>query len=296
MLSVTFSIVLVMGGAGKNMKSNHKHSNDAFAQGATLAEEAITSIRATTAFGAQEKLAGLFGRCLDSSRRFDFRAKAFLGGMIACMMGILNYQYALGFWTGSRFINDGNLSIPQVITVILASMLAGASLGHVAPHLGAFANATAAGQKIFDVIDRQSPLDPSSEAGKSPASVTGEIRFQNIKHVYPSRPDQNIFVDLTLDIPAGKVTAVVGLSGSGKSTLVGLIERFYLSISGTIYLDGYPLQDLNLRWLRSQISLVSQEPVLFDTTVYENIRYGLFGTDFDHVSSEITGFQSKQHL
>jgi ATP-binding cassette subfamily B (MDR/TAP) protein 1 len=163
-------------------------------------------------------------------------------------------------------------------------MIAGASIGHIAPHFGAFAAATASGQKIFHIIDRKSPLDPESERGEIPASLDGEIVFRNVQHVYPSRPDKIVLDDLNLVIHPGKLIAVVGISGSGKSTLVALLERFYLPVCGEILLDGRPLGELNLRWLRRQIALVSQEPVLFNTTVYENIRFGLIGTQFEHVS------------
>ncbi|EXJ70002.1 uncharacterized protein A1O5_07075 [Cladophialophora psammophila CBS 110553] len=286
MLSVTVLIILIMGGAGKGMKKYQIQANDAYAVGATVAEEAFTSIRSTTAFGTQPWLAKQFGMHLDNVRRFDFKSKAFLAFMIAAMMAILSFQYGLAFWEGSRLLHDGSISVSKIITVIFSSMLAGVSIGHVAPHFGAFATATAAGQKIFHVIDRKSPLDPMSGTGKRPASVDGEIFFRNVRHVYPSRPDKVVLNDLTLVVPSGKVTAVVGVSGSGKSTLVGLLERFYQPVGGEISLDGWPLQELNLHWLRGQIAIVSQEPVLFNTTVYENIRFGLLGTNLEDAPKE----------
>jgi ATP-binding cassette subfamily B (MDR/TAP) protein 1 len=116
--------------------------------------------------------------------------------------------------------------------------------------------------------------------------VEGSIRLQSVKHIYPSRPEVVVMKDVTLDIPAGKTTALVGASGSGKSTIVGLVERFYDPVGGQILLDGHELSTLNLRWLRQQISLVSQEPTLFGTTIFHNIRYGLFGTKFENESAE----------
>ena len=93
--------------------------------------------------------------------------------------------------------------------------------------------------------------------------------------------------DLSLSIPAAKITAFVGPSGSGKSTIIGLLERFYNPVSGKVFLDGRDIQTLNLRWLRRQISLVSQEPRLFATTVYENIRFGLLRSNFENEPEEI---------
>ena len=92
--------------------------------------------------------------------------------------------------------------------------------------------------------------------------------------------------DVSLLIPAGHTTALVGPSGSGKSTVIGLVERFYKPVNGEILLDGHSIESLNLRWLRQQISLVSQEPILFATTIYENVKFGLIGTPFMEESEE----------
>jgi ATP-binding cassette subfamily B (MDR/TAP) protein 1 len=116
--------------------------------------------------------------------------------------------------------------------------------------------------------------------------VDGTIRLKGIKRVYPSRPEVVVMDDVSLTIPAGKTTALVGASGSGKSTIIGLVERFYAPMEGTVYLDGVDISTLNLRWLRQQISLVSQEPTLFGTTIYENIRHGLIGTRWENEDAE----------
>lgn len=92
--------------------------------------------------------------------------------------------------------------------------------------------------------------------------------------------------DVSLEIPAGKVTALVGASGSGKSTIVGLVERFYDPVQGAVYLDGHDISKLNLRWLRQQMALVSQEPTLFGTTIFNNIRHGLIGTKYEDANEE----------
>ena len=92
--------------------------------------------------------------------------------------------------------------------------------------------------------------------------------------------------DVSLVVPAGKTTALVGASGSGKSTIVGLVERFYDPVGGDVFLDGHSIKTLNLRWLRQQMALVSQEPTLFGTTIYENIRHGLIGTKHENASEQ----------
>ena len=160
------------------------------------------------------------------------------------------------------------------------------ALGNVAPNAQAFTTSVAAAGKIFNTIDRISPLDPSSTKGNKIEHVEGVVELKNIKHIYPSRPEVVVMEDVSLIVPAGKTTALVGASGSGKSTIVGLVERFYDPVGGEVLLDGQNVQELNLRWLRQQISLVSQEPTLFGTTIHGNIRHGLIGTKYESLGSK----------
>ena len=168
----------------------------------------------------------------------------------------------------------------------MAIMIGAFSLGNVAPNAQAFTTAVAAAAKIYNTIDRVSPLDPKSESGEKLDQIEGNIELRNIKHIYPSRAEVVVMEDINLVVPAGKTTALVGASGSGKSTIVGLVERFYDPVGGTVLLDGHDVQSLNLRWLRQQISLVSQEPTLFGTTIEGNIRHGLIGTQHEKSSPE----------
>jgi len=96
----------------------------------------------------------------------------------------------------------------------------------------------------------------------------------SVKFHYPSRPEVPVLQGLSVSVKPGQTLALVGPSGCGKSTVVSLIERFYDPLGGKLMLDGVDLRDLNLRWMRSQIGIVSQEPVLFDASIAENIRYG----------------------
>ena len=114
-------------------------------------------------------------------------------------------------------------------------------------------------------------------------NVTGEITVQNISFHYPSRLEAQVLQGLSISVKPGQTLALVGPSGCGKSTVVSLIERFYDPDTGKLSLDGSDLRELNIQWLRSQIGVVSQEPVLFDTSIAENIRYG---SNFRKVSDE----------
>ncbi|OQO03588.1 hypothetical protein B0A48_10253 [Cryoendolithus antarcticus] len=284
--STIFAIVFTTGILGKFIVKWQKESLAAYAEGGTVAEEVISSIRNAVAFGTQDKLAKQYGKHLAEAEKSGFKMKATMGSMIGFLMMYVYLNYSLSFWMGSRYLAAGEMSLSEVLTVLLAVMIGAFSLGNVAPNIGAFTTATAAGGKIFATIDRVSPLDPKSEGGEVLKVVEGNVELKNIRHIYPSRPEVVVMEDVSLFVPAGKTTALVGASGSGKSTIVGLVERFYNPVGGAVYLDGHDVQGLNLRWLRQQISLVQQEPVLFAISIAANIRHGLIGTEHEDLSAE----------
>ncbi|KAF2438025.1 P-loop containing nucleoside triphosphate hydrolase protein [Karstenula rhodostoma CBS 690.94] len=286
MLSATVALVIMMGFNGGRMKANQTKAIDEYATAGTLAEEVISSARNVTAYGTQKRLEAKYKVYLDRAAQWDYNSKFWLASMIAGMMGVLNMQYALAFWQGNRFLHSGELGVANILTVVMATMVAGISIGHNLPHMQAFGQAVAAATKVFNTIERQSPIDPETDEGDKPDEFVGNIEFKGVKHIYPSRQDTTVLEDFSLRINAGKMVALVGASGSGKSTIFGLLERFYLPMSGQVYLDGRDISTLNLRWLRRHIAIVSQEPVLFSITIYESIAHGLVGTEFEHASEE----------
>jgi len=168
-------------------------------------------------------------------------------------------------------------------------MTATLSIGSFANQLQAVIGGVMHASGIFAVIDRKSPISLDQNVGKTlpPLPYPVEIEFEHVKHIYPARPDLTVLEDFSLLIPAGKTTALVGGSGSGKSTIVSLLERFYEPVAGRISFDGHDITTLSVHSLRNQIALVSQEPVLFSTTIYENIRYGLIGSRYEYADQQV---------
>jgi ATP-binding cassette subfamily B (MDR/TAP) protein 1 len=153
------------------------------------------------------------------------------------------------------------------------------------PTMSALSKARAAVWRILQVVDRTVPIDSMSEKGSTLPNVQGTIKFDNVHFAYPSRPDQKVCQGYNLVVESGTTVALVGASGSGKSTAVSLVERFYDPDSGSVTLDGTDLKELNVRWLREQIGLVGQEPVLFSGTIADNISSGKPGSTREQVET-----------
>jgi ATP-binding cassette subfamily B (MDR/TAP) protein 1 len=148
--------------------------------------------------------------------------------------------------------------------------------------------AAAAAAKLYETIEAKPAIDSASITGlRLPReSLRGELAFRHVDFRYPARPDRPVFSDLSVTFAARQVTAICGESGAGKSSAIALIERFYDYHGGDITLDGVSIRDLNLRWLRGQIGLVQQEPVLLSGTVYDNVVSGLMETPFENAPDE----------
>lgn len=165
----------------------------------------------------------------------------------------------------------------------LIARTAGASFASMG--LQAMSAAAGAATNLYEVIEATPSIDSSSDNGikLDPSTVRGDIEFRNVSFTYSSRPDRPVLTDFSLHFPANAVTAVTGESGAGKTSIISLIEHFYDVSAGQILLDGTPLNQINVRWLRSQIGLVSQEPTLLAGTVFDNVCHGLTNTPLAHV-------------
>lgn len=151
------------------------------------------------------------------------------------------------------------------------------------PNLTPLAGAMAASTKIFSMIDRKPEIDSQSEKGLVLDEVEGNIEFRNVSFNYPSRPDTKVLHNFSLRLASGMTVGLVGGSGSGKSTSISLLQRFYDPVKGDILLDGTNIKKFQLKWWRSQMGLVSQEPVLFATSIRENILFGNETASMDQI-------------
>ncbi|KAG0470607.1 hypothetical protein HPP92_017307 [Vanilla planifolia] len=137
--------------------------------------------------------------------------------------------------------------------------------------------ARGAAASILAILDRQPKIDSSDNSGIKLDELRGDIEFQHVRFSYPTRKEVKVLQEFCLAIKSGKNVALVGESGCGKSTIISLLQRFYDPDSGQILLDGVDIKRLQLKWLRQQMGLVSQEPLLFNDTIRANIAYGKEG-------------------
>ncbi|GAB5568501.1 phosphatidylcholine translocator ABCB4 isoform X1 [Prionailurus iriomotensis] len=292
----------------------------AYAKAGAVAEEALGAIRTVIAFGGQNKeldsegealpypgvtlvtfnTGTATGDCRDQGRYEKHLQNAKKIGIkkaisASISMGIafllIYASYALAFWYGSTLVIAKEYTIGNAMTVFFSILVGAFSVGQAAPCIDAFANARGAAYAIFNIIDNSPKIDSFSEKGHKPDSIKGNLEFNDVHFSYPARPNVKILKGLNLKVQSGQTVALVGNSGCGKSTTVQLIQRLYDPDEGTfiaqINIDGQDIRTFNVRYLREIIGVVSQEPVLFSTTIAENIRYGRGNVTMDEIKKAV---------
>ncbi|GKT51872.1 ABC transporter 1 [Colletotrichum spaethianum] len=256
--------------------------SDGMAKASSIASEALSHVAVVQAFGAGPRLEAKFSSHVMVAQKEGIKKAVAAASQAGLLYFIAYSANALAYWQGSKAIaasvagtGDGT-SVGDIYTVVFLIVDACIMLGTIAPLLPLFGSASAAFLKLRADIDLQSNIDSVTEEGeKLPSSITGTVELRGVTFAYPSRPDTDVLKNVSLTCPGGKYTAIVGLSGSGKSTIAGLATRIYDPKEGTVLIDGHDIRTLNVRNVRSYISLVQQEPSLLDRSVLENIALGL---------------------
>lgn len=279
-LSCAPIIILATAFVAKIQSSLTEKELQSYATAGSVAEEVLGGIRTVIAFGGESKESDRYRQRLIPAE-INGQKKGLFSGIGSGIMWLIVYCcYALAFWYGVGLILDDRTKdikeyTPAVLIIVLFGVLAGAqNLGLTSPHLESFATARGSAAAIYSVINRIPLIDSMGVNGLKPKTIHGDIEFNNVHFKYPARIDVKVVQGLNLSIKAGQTVAFVGPSGCGKSTCLQLIQRLYDPLEGDIKIDGIKVTELNTAWLRSFIGVVGQEPVLFATTIGENIRYG----------------------
>jgi ABC transporter fused permease/ATP-binding protein len=257
---------------GKKIRRISREVQDALAETGIVAEETISGIRTVRAFAKEAAESNRYSRAIQKS--LGLATKRIMSiAVITAIAGMLGYTAIVGvLWYGGRLVIEGRMSVGDLTSFILYAMTVAISVGSLGSLWTDFMSATGAAKRVFELLDRQ-PIIPI-RGGLTLPQVNGLLEFQSVQFSYPSRPDLIVLENLHLSIAPGEVVALVGPSGSGKSTIASLISRFYDPDSGRVSIDGQDIRTLDGDWLRRQVGVVSQDPVLLSASIAANIRYG----------------------
>jgi subfamily B ATP-binding cassette protein MsbA len=240
-----------------------------------VAKEAIEGHRVVKVFNAQEHLEQRFAEANELNRSTNMRlisarssSNPIVQLLAACGLAIIMY-------VAYRQVASGMMQGHDFVVFLIALMLIPEPLRRLVAVSGPLQQSIAAGAGVFQVLDE--PLEPAGGA-RSLVRARGAVAFRGVSFAYDAAKG-GVLRDINIEVPPGTTVAIVGRSGSGKSTLVSLLPRFYDPGEGSVLLDEVDLRDYRLADLRNQISLVSQEVVLFDDTIRNNILFGAAGVD-----------------
>ncbi|XP_021378498.1 ATP-binding cassette sub-family B member 10, mitochondrial-like [Mizuhopecten yessoensis] len=272
-LCIVPPIVLMSRFYGRYVKNITKQVQDSLASATQVAEERISSIRTVRSFAQEKREVAAYDEKIDHILMLSYK-EALARGIFWGSTGFSGNMIILSvFYSGGLMMTESQISVGDLSAFLLYAAYVGVSIGGMTTFYSEMMRGLGASSRLWYLMDR-TPTIPVSGGVIPTSEVVGNLSFNNITFSYPARSDMQIFSDLSLLVPAGSVTAVVGASGSGKSTLGTLLLRFYDPTKGSVVLDQENIRDLDPMWLRTQIGSVSQEPVLFSCSVAENIAYG----------------------
>lgn len=257
---------------GRKIRKLSREAQDTLAKANEVAEETISGIRTVRAFAREDREKQRYHQAIEESFVVA-RKRALAGGIFGGVVSFAAYSaIAIVLWYGGRLVIQQQMTLGQLTSFLLYTLIVAFSLGTLGSLWADFMRAVGAAERVFDLMERTSAI-PTGQ-GERPDSIQGRVTFERVDFHYPTRPDIPVLQELGLEMKPGEIVAIVGPSGSGKSTIASLIPRFYDPDVGKILLDGQPIQQYDPDWLRQQIGTVAQEPILFSTSIAENIRYG----------------------
>ncbi|XP_020919086.1 ATP-binding cassette sub-family B member 5 isoform X8 [Sus scrofa] len=239
-----------------------------------IATEAVENIRTIVSLTREKAFEQMYEETLQTQHRNTLKKAQIIGICYAFSHAFVYFAYAAGFLFGTHLIQAGRMT-PEGMFIVFTAVAYGAmAIGETLVLAPEYSRAKSGAAHLFALLEKKPTIDSHSQEGTKTDIFEGNIEFREVSFFYPCRPDVLILRNLSLSIEKGKTVAFVGSSGCGKSTSVQLMQRFYDPVKGQVLFDGVDAKELNVQWLRSQIAIVSQEPVLFNCSIAENIAYG----------------------
>jgi len=281
LVALPFAVPMVGGLylTNRTMERNARMDDTSYREAGGIAEEALTEIKTVAAHNAQDVESAKYIRSLSTSYRSMLCSGLKIGlGIGVAIGGFLGMTAAI-YVTGAtlirddryNWVTDDKINVGRTLIVLLVCMMAFNNVGILAPCVKLIIEGAVAAGSVMEVIKNPNKII----SGKHKGDLQGIVEFRNINFAYPTAPNNMILKDFSFSIKPGDTLALIGETGSGKSTVVSLVMRFYDPVSGEIMIDGVNLKDWDLSCMRNQIGLVSQEPILFNATIKDNIKFGL---------------------
>ncbi len=272
MLVVVPPVAFGAGIFGRRIRGFSKKSQDALAQASTVAEETISGMRTVRSFAQEDFEISRYDKSLQLSLK-SARGRILQISWFTGIASLIGYSAIVGvLWFGGKLVIANEMTIGDLTQFLLYLLIMSFSVAALGSLWGDFMASVGAARRIFEILDKAPII--SNKMGDKIERLAGELSFNQISFAYPSRTDVSVLKDFSLNLKPGQRVALVGPSGSGKTTVASLVSRFYDPIAGSIFLDGKDIKSLEPQWMRRQIGLVSQEPILISSSIEENIRYG----------------------
>ncbi|MBA0629634.1 hypothetical protein Godav_024155 [Gossypium davidsonii] len=257
---------LWLAGFSKGIQEMHRKAS-------LVLEDAVRNIYTVVAFCAGNKVMELYRLQLKRILKKSFFHGMAIGFAFGFSQFLLFACNALLLWYTALCVKRRYMDLPTAVKEYMVFSFATFALVEpfgLAPYILKRRKSLTS---VFEIIERVPKIEPDDNTALKPPNVYGSIELKNVDFCYPTRPEMLVLSNFSLKVNGGQTLAVVGVSGSGKSTIISLIERFYDPVAGQVLLDGRDLKTYNLRWLRNHLGLVQQEPIIFSTTIRENIIY-----------------------
>jgi len=265
--------ILITGQIARSRKYQITKQQEKSTSAGAYASEAIVNVRTVAAFGMEQQMVQTYDLFLDGPLKNEHKKAIFESLLAGVQDGFFFVIYAGTFYWGGHLVNSGSITFLEMIRTITVLIMAVQGIGNVSAFMGDGETAKEAAVNIYKLVDRAEKNKDLSEGSVLP--TTGDISLTNVDFSYPSRPNTQVLSNYNLDIPAGQTIAFCGPSGCGKSTIVSLLERFYDVQGGDVRVSDKNVEELSTTWLRDEIGMVGQEPVLFTGTIADNIGSGM---------------------
>ncbi len=259
---------------GRRIRERSRAVQDRLAEASARVQEAVGAIETVQAFGREGDEAARYASGVEASFEAARRLAIWRGAFMACATFAGFAGIALIVWAGGRAVASGEMTGGDLAAFMLYTTMVAFALGSLASLWSSLQRAAGATDRLFEIVDTVAEIRDPEEPMPLPEPVRGEVRFEELEHRYPTRPEVAVLERFSLTLRPGATRALVGRSGAGKTTLARLVPRFFDPVRGRVTLDGVDVRDLRLRDLRGVIATVAQEPVLFSGTIAENIAYG----------------------